>query len=186
MPPLAPSSAPSLPSQRFRNVSNRQYMLSTFDPVTGSVSTSFPQTTPTCGSLEPADEAAERAASIIVLASDRTAISPGSFGMIGVEHRRFASILAVNAKNRTDRPRTLDDVDGAIAAAVRRDDELELVLRVVESEQILDALADERSSLCATIEHRDAGESRRRPGRRGAVGPRRNVAKTIRTAGYTT
>ena len=50
--------------------------------------------------------------------------------------------------------------------------------RIVERQQILDALADDGLFVVRDDEDRHAGKRRRRSGRGGATGPRRNAAST--------
>ena len=102
---------------RFNNVSNRQYMLSTFDPVAGSVSTSFPQTTPTAGPRTSERAGARARRSIIVLASDKHGYrSRRAVGMTASSTAALP-VLAVIANSRTRSIRVfLDDIRRAIAA----------------------------------------------------------------------
>ena len=81
MPPFAPSSAPSRPSHRFRNVSYFQYRLSTFLPDAGSVRTSRPQTTPTFGSRNHRTRFRIAPGSVNVFASESITTSPRSSGI---------------------------------------------------------------------------------------------------------
>ena len=158
MPPFAPNNAPSLPSERFNSVSNRQYRLSTFVPVTGSVSTSLPQTTPTCGFWNHRTSRRTAEGSIIVFASESTAIEPVQLRYDRVENGGLAGSL--HKRDELDTPAAIfvDDVHGAIAARIGCDDELELVLWIIQSEEVVDTFTNDRLFVMSHDQDRHARE----------------------------